>query len=53
MPSSCGIFVYSDRTSSVTSVAFGGIIVFMSSIVSRKSSVCLMYEGRFCTIGFR
>ena len=53
MPSSCGIFVYSNRTSSVTSISFGGIVVFVSSTVLRKSSVSLMYEGRFCTIGFR
>ena len=47
MPSSCGMFVYSVHTSSVTSIESGGIIVCMSSTVLRKSYVSLMYEGSY------
>ena len=47
------MFVYNDRTSSVTSIEFGGITVFVSDTVFRKSSVSLMYEGRCHTIGFK
>ena len=49
IPSSCGMFVYSDDTSIEASLHLVGKVVcsmrFMNSVVS------LMYEGRFCTYG--
>ena len=52
IPSRCGILVYSEVTSAVTSILCGGTL-FRAFNFCRKSVVSFRYEGIFNMNGFR